>query len=256
MKQTRKRLTYANVMSTIAVFLVLGGATAFAAQQLAKNSVGSKQLKKNAVTAAKIKKAAVTKAKIKDAAIDAAKLADGSVSNTKLADGSVSTAKLADGSVTGAKINAGSTSFSQIVARLRGTASIPFTPSTIYPLVNPNYTQAAGEDNELIGGLNVTFAPSCTAPRTTVAYLLVDAVNPAAPAISDIAGYGLIEDKGAGSVTRQLNFASLAGANSLTRFGPASATPHTVSIFLSSASCTAGSGIVASAGGVDVIGTK
>ena len=31
MKPIRKRLTYANVMSSIAVFLVLGGATAFAA---------------------------------------------------------------------------------------------------------------------------------------------------------------------------------------------------------------------------------
>jgi hypothetical protein len=60
-----KRLTYANVMSSLAVFLVLGGATAFAAGQLAKNSVGSKQLKKNAVTAAKIKKETVTGAKVK-----------------------------------------------------------------------------------------------------------------------------------------------------------------------------------------------
>jgi hypothetical protein len=64
-KQIRKRLTYANVMSSIAVFLVLGGATAFAAGQLGKNTVGSKQLKKNAVTAAKIKKGAITGDKIK-----------------------------------------------------------------------------------------------------------------------------------------------------------------------------------------------
>jgi hypothetical protein len=52
--QIRKRLTYANVMSSIAVFLVLGGA-AFAAVQLPKNSVGSKQLKKNAVVSSKVK---------------------------------------------------------------------------------------------------------------------------------------------------------------------------------------------------------
>lgn len=54
MKQIRKRLTYANVMSSIAVFLVLGGA-AFAAIKLPKNSVGAKQLKNNAVTSAKVK---------------------------------------------------------------------------------------------------------------------------------------------------------------------------------------------------------
>jgi hypothetical protein len=71
-KRLLQRLSYANVMSTIAVFLLLGGATAFAA--LGKHSVGAGQLKKNAVTAAKIRKNAVTTAKIKDHAVTAAKL--------------------------------------------------------------------------------------------------------------------------------------------------------------------------------------
>jgi hypothetical protein len=78
-KQIRKRLTYANVMSSIAVFLVLGGATALAASQLGKNSVGTKQLKKNAVTAAKIKKNAVTTSKIKNGAVTGAKLNLGTI---------------------------------------------------------------------------------------------------------------------------------------------------------------------------------
>lgn len=72
--QIRKRLTYANVMSSIAVFLILGGATAFAASHLGKNSVGSKQLKKNAVTTNKIKKEAVTTAKIKNGAVTGVKV--------------------------------------------------------------------------------------------------------------------------------------------------------------------------------------
>src|ERR1700743_3598358 len=58
MKSVRKRLTYANVMSSIAVFLVVAGGTAFAASQLGKESVGTKQLKKEAVSLAKINKAA------------------------------------------------------------------------------------------------------------------------------------------------------------------------------------------------------
>lgn len=69
MKQIHKRLTYANVMSSIAVFLVLGGGAAFAAGQLAKNSVGTKQLKNNAVTTKKIKKNAVTGAKVKESTL-------------------------------------------------------------------------------------------------------------------------------------------------------------------------------------------
>jgi hypothetical protein len=59
-KQIRKRLTYANVMSSIAVFLVLGGA-AFAAVKLPKNSVGTKQLKNNAVISAKVKDGSLLK---------------------------------------------------------------------------------------------------------------------------------------------------------------------------------------------------
>jgi hypothetical protein len=48
------RLTYANAMSTIAVFLALGGG-AYAAVALPKNSVGTRQLKADAVTSAKVR---------------------------------------------------------------------------------------------------------------------------------------------------------------------------------------------------------
>lgn len=84
MRALRSRLTYANVMSSIAVFLVLGGATAFAAGQLGKNTVGSKQLKKNAVTAAKLKKNAVTGSKIAKDAITAEKIKNGAVTGAKV----------------------------------------------------------------------------------------------------------------------------------------------------------------------------
>jgi hypothetical protein len=76
-------------MSSIAVFLVLGG-TAFAATQLGKNSVGTKQLKKNAVTAAKIKKNAITTAKIKKDAVTGAKVNEGTL-------GTVPSANVANG---------------------------------------------------------------------------------------------------------------------------------------------------------------
>ncbi|MBS1679148.1 MAG: hypothetical protein JST08_17365 [Actinobacteria bacterium] len=64
MNHFRSKLTYSNVIATLALFLVLAGGSAFAASRLAKNSVGSKQLKANSVTSAKIKNGAVTGAKI------------------------------------------------------------------------------------------------------------------------------------------------------------------------------------------------
>lgn len=48
------RLTYANVVATIALFAALGGSS-YAALQLPKDSVGPTQLKKNSVTSPKVK---------------------------------------------------------------------------------------------------------------------------------------------------------------------------------------------------------
>jgi hypothetical protein len=98
-KQIRKRLTYANVMSSIAVFLVLGGATAFAAKK-----IGANQLQGNSVKTGKIVKEAVTTSKIKKNAVTTAKIADNSVTTAKLTDNAVSTAKIANDAVTGDKI--------------------------------------------------------------------------------------------------------------------------------------------------------
>ena len=59
MKRLRGKLTYANVVATLALFLALAGGTAFAASQmLPKNSVGTKQIKKAAVTPEKLSTAA------------------------------------------------------------------------------------------------------------------------------------------------------------------------------------------------------
>ncbi len=90
MKLIRKRLTYANVMSSIAVFLVLGGATAFAAKK-----IGSNEIKGNSITTGKLKKESVTKAKLKKASVDSSKLADDAVTTAKIAKGAVTGEKLA-----------------------------------------------------------------------------------------------------------------------------------------------------------------
>jgi hypothetical protein len=112
LKQARKRLTYANVMSSIAVFLVLGGATAIAANQLAKNSVGSKQLKRNAVTTAKLKKNAVTAAKIKKDAVDGSKVKDGSLTGSDINLGTLGTVPSAKTATTATTANSANTASS------------------------------------------------------------------------------------------------------------------------------------------------
>jgi hypothetical protein len=54
LSRIRSRLTFANTMSLIAVFIALGG-TGYAAVNLPRNSVGSRQIRNNAVTGGKVK---------------------------------------------------------------------------------------------------------------------------------------------------------------------------------------------------------
>lgn len=68
------KLTYANVVATMALFCALGGG-AWAATRAAPNSIGSRQLKAGAVT------------------------------NGKVASGAITAAKVAEGTLTGAQIN-------------------------------------------------------------------------------------------------------------------------------------------------------
>src|ERR1700712_5609532 len=97
MQKIRTRLTFANIVACLALFVALGGA-GYAATALPKNSVGSKQLKNGAVTTAKLKAKAVT----------AAKLGDGAVGASNIGAGAIGTAALANGAVTGAKVDASS----------------------------------------------------------------------------------------------------------------------------------------------------
>jgi hypothetical protein len=82
MRAVRKRLSYANVVATMALFLALSGGVVWAA-----GKVGSKNLKANSVTAGKIKRNAVTSAKIRSGAVTGAKIKAGAVDFSKLAEG-------------------------------------------------------------------------------------------------------------------------------------------------------------------------
>jgi hypothetical protein len=93
LKQIRKRLTYANAMSSIAVFLVLGGA-AVAATNLPANSVGTGQIKRNAVRAGKLAPEAVRAGRLAKNAIATNRLREGVVTQQKLSANSVGAAQL------------------------------------------------------------------------------------------------------------------------------------------------------------------
>jgi hypothetical protein len=185
-KRFRPKLTYSNVIASIALFIALGGAAVAAG--LPKNSVGSKQLKRGAVTAAKIHKAAVTSgklaaksvvagklgpnavtpgnivnggittAKIGAGAVIASSIKNGVVTTNKLANANVTTAKLADGSVTVAKLGAE-------VAPLLGTLR---SGQTLRGVFDVGGTAGTADGTLSRGAVSYQFPLAGTAPAVTV----------------------------------------------------------------------------------------
>lgn len=75
-RRIRSRLSYANVASTLALFVTLGGVS-YAATALPSNSVGTSQLQNRAVTASKLAADVVTTRKVKDGSLRAQDFAQG-----------------------------------------------------------------------------------------------------------------------------------------------------------------------------------
>ena len=216
MKLISKRLTYANVMSSIAVFLILGGATAFAAKK-----IGANELKGNSVKTGKIVKEAVTTSKIKKNAIATAKIADDAVTTAKLADNAVTTAKIANDAVTGDKVKESSLAevpkaatavvaesaqpqvFASInssgivdLAISKGLSSANVThPTTgVFCVTAPAFTARGGQVTPIFGGTDGTTADltvggtaNCPAPAVQVRTYTTGA----APALADI-GFNVV----------------------------------------------------------------
>jgi hypothetical protein len=149
MRRFRPRLSYANVVATLALFLALSGGVVWAASKIKSNEIGkgavkNKNLAKNAVKAKNLAKKSVT----------TAKLADGAVTNPKLGEGAVNFAKIAAGTNVIASATAGPVS-----AKQEGPVSVPLNP----PLtVTPVAGQPITVDIEAHGTLTQTGASSCS----------------------------------------------------------------------------------------------
>jgi trimeric autotransporter adhesin len=132
MKRFRPRLTYANVIASLALFVALGGSAVAAG--LAKNSVGPNQLKKGAVKANKIAKQAVTSGKIAPKAVTAGKLGPnavlpgnlgaGIIDSSKIAASAVTAEKIKNNVVTTNKLNNGAVTSQKLAASAVATGSI------------------------------------------------------------------------------------------------------------------------------------
>ena len=120
----KQHLTFANVLSCLALFVALGGGVAVAAGKMGPGSVKATNIAKEAVTNPKLKKQAVTSGKIKDGNVNAVDLGTGAVINSKLAKKAVTNAKLGSESVGNSKLAKKAVTEAKLAAESVGTGKL------------------------------------------------------------------------------------------------------------------------------------
>ena len=144
LKKLRLQLTYANVVSSAALFLALGGVS-YAAVALPKNSVGAKQIKTNAVTGAKVKNGTLVRGDFKKGQVaDGARGAQGPQGLRGLQG---VTGSRGPSGVSGAHVVEGP---STMIAAVGGFASATVTCPAGERVLSGNYTQADGIPSILV----------------------------------------------------------------------------------------------------------
>jgi hypothetical protein len=198
-----KRLTYANVIASLALFLALGGGAVYAASNKA-GQIGTGKIKQNAVTAGKIKANAVTQTKIRNNAVTNAKLRQGAVNFEKIAAGTTVVATASSSTIAVNGPSAVAVSFN---------APLSFTPTagSVYMLsVEARGTNLARSGTEqcrvtvipLVNGAEwnantplvlSAFEPTAEAPSGTVpAAGQTSPIGLAAPGVTETIGAKLI----------------------------------------------------------------
>ena len=118
----RPKLSYSNVIATIALFVALGGAAIAAG--LPRHSVGARQLKRGAITTRALRRGAVTSAKLAQGSVVAGKLGSSAVSQGTIADGAVTSGAIASGAVNAGKLGSNAVTTGKIANGAITTAKL------------------------------------------------------------------------------------------------------------------------------------
>jgi hypothetical protein len=139
MKETlRGKLTYSNVVATLALFLVLAGGSAFAASRL--------HLGKNAIKSKNIAPGAVKNKNLAKNAVKEKNIANGAVSGAKVLPGSLTRSQLAPGTLAGIQV----TELQSAAVPGLGETETPETGIPVPLSGNATFTPAAGKSYEIL----------------------------------------------------------------------------------------------------------
>jgi hypothetical protein len=155
----KPRFTYANIVSTLALFLALSGGAAYAASK-----VNSSDLAKGSVHTSNVFKRAITSGKLAVGAVRSNQVADGAIGTKQVANGAVGAKQIANAAIGSKQIGTAAVAPSNLefpvfyAASPRG-GSAPVTEGPDpYPLVNNTWTQGPGQLEVIFGGGTGTLA--------------------------------------------------------------------------------------------------
>jgi hypothetical protein len=149
MQLPRPRLTYANVVATIALFLALCGGAAYAA-----STIRSGDIAPGAVRTSDVHKRAITSGKLAVGAVRGNQIAPDSVGSHQIAPGSIGGSEIAPGSIRPDQLEVPIS----LVAQGGGGAQALTQGMSDYPLSHVEWTQHPGELNLVMVEMSSTFA--------------------------------------------------------------------------------------------------
>jgi hypothetical protein len=157
--QNKPRLTYANIVSTLALFLALGGGAAYAASK-----VNSADLAPGAVHTSDVFKRAITSGKLAVGAVRSNQVVDGAIGSKQLGDGAIGTKQIANAAVGSKQIGTAAVAPSNLefpvfyaASPKGGSAAVTEGPDP-YPLSNSTWTQNPGQIEVIFGAATATLA--------------------------------------------------------------------------------------------------
>jgi hypothetical protein len=161
----RPRLSYANVASTLCLFLALGGGTAFAASKIRSSDIA-----RNAIKSGNIAPGAVKTSDVFKRAIGSGKLAVGAVRSNQIVDGAVGSKQIGAGAVSPSNLQ-----FPVFYATSPSGGSTPVTSGPDpYPLTGGTWTQQPGEIDVIFGAAAATIAYDESGPGSCRVFFEVD----------------------------------------------------------------------------------
>lgn len=162
-RQLRRRLTFANVCSFIALVIALGTGSAYAANtvgggdvidgsltgadiqnesldaaaELAPESLGSGRIKNNTVQGVDIQDNTIASTDVADESLTASDLATNSVGATEVQDSSIDTGEIVDNSLSAADLAPNSVASSEVAADAVGTSEVANESLTLSDIAGP-----------------------------------------------------------------------------------------------------------------------